>query len=382
MKRRGAVLRTLLVLLLGGLAQPSPWARPAEAAVSRPAQRGPAVGIFVPGRGERAVEGLMVRRGAEMAVATVNGAGGINGLPLRLVVASADPSWQSGSRELVRLIYEEGAWGVVGGLDSRSAHLAEQVVTRARGRVVLVSPWASDPALTQIKIPWFFRLVPDDRRQAAALSAEIFATDRLPYVAAVTDSSPDARLAAESFLLASPPGAVILLRAEPGTAGAGLVPRLRRSAAEGLVLFMQPAAAAEVVRQVRQAGLALPVFGPLWLSDPRFLAGAGADAEGAVVVAPGASSAMQARAFARRFENKYGEPPAPVALYAHDAVLVLARAMEEVRGDRDAVAKVLMRTAVEGLTGRVRFEAGGERAGPAALAQARGGRLVDRSPAP
>jgi branched-chain amino acid transport system substrate-binding protein len=378
MTKRGAVVGMLPVLLLGGLAQASPQARPAAA--ERPARRGPAVGIFVPAGGEQAQEGLMVRRGAEMAVAAVNAAGGINGLPLRLVVASADSSWQSGSRELVRLIYEEEAWGVVGGLDSRSAHLAAQVVTRARGRVVLLSPWASDPTLTQIKIPWFFRLVPDDRRQAAALSAAVFAAGRR-CVAAVVDSSPDARLAAESFMAASPPGAVILLRAEPETDGAGFVPRLRRSAAEGIVLFMQPAEAAQTARRLRRAGVDLPLFGPLELAGPQFLAQAGEAGEGAVVVAPPAPGA-RAQEFGRRFEAAYGESPAPLVLYAHDAVLALAQAMRRSGGRREEMAKVLLGGSLTGLTGAVRFEASGERAGPAALAQARGGRLVDAGAAP
>ena len=70
--------------------------------------------------------------------------------------ATSDGRWDGAAGALARLIYDEGAIAVVGALDGRTAHVAEQVMTRARGRAVFVTPWASEATLTRIRIPWFF----------------------------------------------------------------------------------------------------------------------------------------------------------------------------------------------------------------------------------
>ncbi len=327
-----------------------------------------AIGVFIPTQGELAAQGRMVWRGAELAAAEVNARGGINGRSLRLVVARADLAWEASTRELVRLLYEEQVWGIVGGLDSRSAHVAEQVITRARGRALLVSPWATDPTLAQIGIPWFFRVVPDDRRQASLLAQEIFKERKLRHVAVLVGSSIDALHAAAAFARAAPVGSVISQQVGERTDGAELARRLKRSAAEAVVMFLNPSTAGDRARELRAAGVRLPLFGTLWLAAPEFLERAGPAAEGAVLVVPTwEGSGAAAHDFSSRFAGRYGEAPTLAAFYAGDAVCALAEAIRLAGGERDAMAEALSRTVVDGLTGIVRFQDNGERAGAVGL---------------
>ncbi|MEK7800022.1 MAG: ABC transporter substrate-binding protein, partial [Acidobacteriota bacterium] len=204
------------------------------------------IGLFVPLRGPQAALGREVLRGAEIAVAQARREDGARGRPLRLVTAPSDLRWEASTGALVRLLYEEGAVAVVGALDGRSAHLAEQVITRSRGRAVFVTPWASESTLTRIRIPWFFSVVPDDHRQAAALAGEIFSGRRAGRAAAWVEEAFDCRAAAQAFVEAAPPGTVVRFSAGDPNGREDLAARIRRGEFGALVLFASPLGAADL----------------------------------------------------------------------------------------------------------------------------------------
>lgn len=335
------------------------------------------IGLFIPTRGERAEEGRAVQRGAEMAAAAIEAQGLLQGRPLRLVVGSADARWESATTELVRLIYAEDVWALLGAVDGRSAHLAEQVVARARGRVVLVTPWATDATLTQIRVPWFFRVVPDDRQQAAALVREIFEVRRLGHVAVLVEDGYDARMSSETFVKSAPPGAVTLFPAADGGGRPGpLVGRLRQSEVDGWVFFARPASAARWLRELREAGMDRPAFAPLVLAGGEFLELARSSAAGAVFVVPGGVQELVDGQFRRGFVGAYGDSPGPLALYAYDGLMVLAEAIRRANYDREAIRDSLVGIQLAGVTGPVEFDSSGNRRGGVELGCARGGRLL------
>jgi ABC-type branched-subunit amino acid transport system substrate-binding protein len=67
---------------------------------------------------------------------------------------SSDTPWGKASSELVRLIYDEHAAGVVA-TDRNSSHVAEQIAVKALVPVIALS---SDRTLTSVNIPWIFRM--------------------------------------------------------------------------------------------------------------------------------------------------------------------------------------------------------------------------------
>jgi branched-chain amino acid transport system substrate-binding protein len=327
------------------------------------------IGVFAPARGENAALGRAVLQGAETAAAKLNARGGVAGRRLRIAPASAGRPWETSTQELTRLLYEEKVWGIVAGTDSRSAHVVEQAVTRARGRVLMVSAWASDPTLAQVPIPWFFRTVPDDRLQAEALVREIFERRQLRHVSVLSDSSLDSRLAASAFTGAAPAGSIIFHWLDRETDDALLAARMDRSASEATVLFLDPSTAAARVRGLRQAGAQLPFFGPLRLAVPEFLERAGSAAEGAVLVAPRRQGSKAFTAFSERYRRLFGGTPSLAALYAHDAVMALVEAVKRAGFERDALSEAMKAVRIPGLTGNLCFTEKGERCEPAGLAR-------------
>jgi branched-chain amino acid transport system substrate-binding protein len=349
-------------------------ASPAPVAAAAPATA-VTIGLFLPTRGPGAEEGKQVRWGAEIALAEANRQGGLRGRPFLLADAASDLKWEAAAGALVRLIYEEGAVAVVGALDARSAHLAEQIVTRARGQAVLVTPWASEATLTQIRIPWFFRIVPDDDRQARLLSGEIFSVRRIERVAVWVDDSLDARAAAASFGKAAPPQSLSLFGAGAEEGSEALVSRAARGEFGAVVLFASQGTAIDLHLRLRGAGYRALIAGPLRLAGPD-LVREGSAAEGIVLVAPGRGDPRMLEEFERTFRVIHGVFPAPPALYGHDAVQIVIEAMRRAgtAGGKE-LGPALEGASVGGLTGVVTFDEHRSRGGALDLATLRAGRL-------
>ena len=67
---------------------------------------------------------------------------------------SSDAPWGKASSELVKLIYDEHAAGIIA-TDRNSSHLAEQIAVKALVPVIALS---ADRTLTSVNIPWIFRM--------------------------------------------------------------------------------------------------------------------------------------------------------------------------------------------------------------------------------
>lgn len=317
------------------------------------------IGLFLPTKGAEAEAGREALKGAEMAAARANRDGGIRGRQVRLVTAPSDVAWSLATDSLVRLIYDEGAVAIVGALDGRTGHLAEQVITRAKGQTVFVTPWASETTLTRIRIPWYFQMVPDDRRQGEALAREIFQVRRLKRAAIYMDKGLDPESAADAFEKYAPEGSVTRFQAGDAAAREDLLKRAGRGDFGAVVLFTNAGAAVDLARSLSRSGSAPALVGPLALARPEFLRpGSGGTAEGTLLLAPaGLWSAPLASEFRRDFQQDLGVPPTLLAAYTHDAVKVLVDALRTLpTPESDGLAEALAGIRTGGVTGEIRFD--------------------------
>jgi hypothetical protein len=76
--------------------------------------------------------------------------------PYRIIGISSEEVWGKSSTELVNLVYQNGALGLVA-TDRASAHLAEQIAVKTFLPVIALS---ADRKLTTTNVPWLFRLDP------------------------------------------------------------------------------------------------------------------------------------------------------------------------------------------------------------------------------
>ncbi len=120
------------------------------------------IGLLIPDK-----EALAAKHGAELAIRKAKRRGGYSHLPFQLVVRSTEGQWGAGSKESVRLVFEDEVVAIMGSLDGRNAHLAEQVA--ATTKILFLSSWAPDMTISLPFVPWSLRWRPNHQHLAMSL---------------------------------------------------------------------------------------------------------------------------------------------------------------------------------------------------------------------
>jgi len=341
----------------------------------------PKLGISTP---QMALIGRSLFRGAQMAVEEANSEGGYKGRPFRIVHREVDGPWGGASKEMVRLVYEDGVWAVLGSVDGPNSHIAEQICTKAW--VPVVTPTSTDPSLTQVNDPWLFRCIPTDERQAQALAEYIFRTRGYTEVGGVLlddDNENYGRIGMREFeQAAGRMGHPLVLKVGfklRQTDFSKQVELIRKTNPQALVIWGTPEESGRFVRALKEAGLSQQVFGSSALAVPIFLKAAGRWAEGATVVYPYDPSRPDSltQEFNRKFAKRYGEPLDFYAAYAYDGMRMIISAVRKAGLNQGHIRDALAGTRdFPGVTGPITLDGSGNRVAPVALAIVRGGKFV------
>jgi branched-chain amino acid transport system substrate-binding protein len=151
------------------------------------------IALVAPLSGPWARGGENLRHGAELAVEDINKAGGVNGIPLRLVVADAGDSPDKARNAIQRLIAEEP--NLVGGTGSWLSSFT-LAVTEVTERASI--PWLTGSFSDQITdrgFKYVFQMPPTGAKQAATLLPVVMqvaeAAGKKPTtVGVITDNTP------------------------------------------------------------------------------------------------------------------------------------------------------------------------------------------------
>jgi branched-chain amino acid transport system substrate-binding protein len=300
------------------------------------------------------------RRGALLALEEANAAGGYQGLPFRLLDAWSDSPWGSGVADLAKLVYRDGVWAVVGGVDGTTTHLAEQIVVK--GRLPLLSPGGTDPSVNFTSVPWMFTLLPTDDRLAPVLVDAVLDGTGGAAWAVVTTSDRDTRVAwrAVRVVLAArrlpaPAQQLVVPAAGPdyGSAATDVV----RTGARAVLVLAGARDAARLVRALRAAGFPGTIVGGAPSGRRVFGEEAGPAAEGVVFPRLFDADAPEAVAFSRAFSNRWGVAPDYLAAHAYDAVRLVAEAVRRAGPNRALVRDALVALAPwRGATGTLSWD--------------------------
>jgi branched-chain amino acid transport system substrate-binding protein len=321
------------------------------------------IGVFAPDSGQAS-------KGARLAVEQVNAAGGFHGTPLRIVGRWSDNPWSGGAREMVRLVYGDSVWAVLGAVSGDATHIAEQVVTKAW--LPLLATGSADPTLTYIRIPWIFRLPPDDAAQAEVLVRDGVVARSLANVGLITSTDHDGRTFAKCLLErlrsqgVSP--AFHLEVAPNGDVGA-VVARARAFSPGAIIVRLPPSMLPHLADALAQAGLRAPLLLP-WIPEVAPSELAGHYAGDVLAIRPFREADNPAyAAFTRAYRARYGSDPTAVAAYSFDAVHLVVRALAASGLNRAALRDAIAAaTGFAGVAGTITWDnAGGNRAEPVLL---------------
>jgi ABC-type branched-subunit amino acid transport system substrate-binding protein len=337
------------------------------------------IGILAPLDGSRAATyGRRIEQGAMLALEDANDAGGFGGIPFEAVARNDLGLWGASSNELVAL-YEQGVWATVGSLDGANSHIMVRLALKLD--MPIVNTATTDPTLTETAVPWIVRCIADDRQISYALALHMYRDRGLRRVALLRSNDRYGRVGTGELVdamkrLGAP--MVLELRFAPGRPDVDVqLERIRQSGADGIVVWGDAEDAAAVVQRLRAVGLDQPVFGPDPLGSLDFLRSAGASAEGVTAVYPFDPSSEDARyrAFASRYEARFGTPPDLYAAHAYDGMSMVVDAIR-----RAGLNHVRIRDALTGLdrfpgvTGTIPFDATWNDVGPVWMVDIREGR--------
>jgi ABC-type branched-subunit amino acid transport system substrate-binding protein len=305
------------------------------------------IGLLAPDGAERPV-GRALTRGARLAIEQANTAGGYRGVPFTLVRRWADDPWSAGAKEVIRMVYEDQVWAMIGSVDGASTHVAQQIVTKAH--LVLVSPISSDPSLTHVRVPWIFRLAPDDQAQARALVDEIV-SQGWHQVGLVTSSGHDGYTVATELTreLESRGVAPAFRLPVPAVASEyeDLVRRIVAFTPGCLILHTAAAETVALIEALGTAGVDCPILLP-WVP--------GSTLDRYRPSYPGPLLVVEPFVEPRRcgpylklvhaYSRRYGSYPSPSAAYGYDAANLIIEAIR-----RGGLERRLIREQLAGLSG-------------------------------
>lgn len=311
------------------------------------------IGVFSPAAGERSL-----LAGAQLSVDEVNQSKMLD-KPLRLVQRWADGPWGAGSQELIKMAYEDNVMAIIGGPDSASTHVAQQIALKAY--LPLLAPAATDPTLTEIRVPWIFRLPPDDDALSSALvqSERVGANSRIGMIYADLH---DARMAATAFRKAMEATPLFdLIVPDQNGALENAIQRALQFSPDAVWMWFHHTHLSEFVRMAKRLDLCRRIITQWKNDDPVFINET--DAMTLIIAAP-----FQWKPNFKRilnFVNGFAEStnnltPAYRDAYCYDAIKMIAAAIKQ-----GGVTRKRLRDAIaglgdfEGVAGKYEWDNGG-----------------------
>jgi len=315
-------------------------------------------------------------RPVRLAMEEAGGNSGFPGTKLQLVVRSTEGPWGAGSKESVSLVYDDRVSAILGALDGRNGHLAEQVA--AKSHLTYLETVATESTLSQAFVPYFMRCIPNDDQQARAILNKI---DQLGKgdLAILSIDQYDIQSAARSFQrIASsenrnPPW--ILSIPPAGFTRDQLLDQLRERNVKNLVLPFRSGFTEGLPAFFRQNAPGINLYATL-----AFIADLSADEatwnelEGMFVFSTGLHHTPEGKEFQKRFKARFGQLPTTSCAYTYDGAIILIEAIRKAGSDREAIRDTLCSMMEsQGVSGSISFDEMGNRKGPFELVRVTGG---------
>jgi len=320
-------------------------------------------GATFPLTGEVASYGQKAKRGIEMAVEDQNAKGGLLGK--QIAVDFQDD--RNDKKEAVSIMTKFATIDevpVVFGSAGSGVSLAILPLAN-RYRVILISPISSSSQLSTEGGDFFFRTCPADDLQAEVLSRWVFNSGARRVAVVYTNNSWGKPLA-EGFQkkFEALGGQVVNADGvQENTADfRTIIARLKGM--ENLDAVVSPTYPKEggiLVRQAKELGLSVPLYGGDNWGSPEFRNVSGDAAEGVFYTAPSESTSPVFNAFAERYKAKYGEDPDVFGAYSYDAAMAIFRAVEAAGTiEPTRIREALLKVSFQGVSGAVAFRANGD----------------------
>uniref|UniRef100_Q01TK4 Extracellular ligand-binding receptor n=1 Tax=Solibacter usitatus (strain Ellin6076) TaxID=234267 RepID=Q01TK4_SOLUE len=327
--------------------------------------------------------GQAMLHGAEMAVKEANVRGGYCGKPFALKVHNDAATWGASSNEIVRMVYDEKVWAMLGSISGDSTHIALRVSLRAE--LPIVNSASTDPTIPETIIPWSLTAIQDDRVQGYTLARRIYTDLGLKRIALLRVNERYGRFGVIKFRDASRRlGHPVVIEQKFAPSDQSFTRQLaviNDSRVDGIVLWADAGAAGTILKQMHEMGMKQPVFGSFRVVGDDLFRNAGAFAEGLEVVYPFDPNRDHAvwTGFQKRFETAYHAKVDAFSALGFDTMNVLLGAIGRAGLNRGRIRDELYGLErYPGVTGEMIFDPNAKNSAPMYLGKVKDGKLTYR----
>jgi branched-chain amino acid transport system substrate-binding protein len=334
------------------------------------------IGFAAPLSTPQSIVGLPMLRTVELAAADVRE----RGLDIEIRPVDDREDEQVAMAVARELVADPSVIAVVGHKNSGPSKAAAPVYAEAG--LTQITQCSTDNSLSRSGWRTFFRLCADNERQAS-IAAE-YSHAKLPGARAfaVHDGTDYGRPLVEAFArryeaLSGSPVTVLAMRVGQEDFG-GIVRAIQEGDAQVVDLGATEIESSKLMRALHAAGARPLVMSSEGGPDNPIVGLAGEAGERSVHTYAGADplGTAASEALVRRCRAMFGETPSYV-VECYDAVAVIAASLERGAASRAAMRVAVAATDMDGIAGRIRFDANGDRIdAPVSLWTIHGGRMI------
>ncbi|RSM79391.1 branched-chain amino acid ABC transporter substrate-binding protein [Kibdelosporangium aridum] len=340
------------------------------------------IGVVVPLSGELTALGVGIKNSADLAVNQANEKCAVKGYKLVLDAQDDEKNPAKGAQAATKLSSDPNVVGVIGTLNSSVAQTVQPIL--ANKKIVMISPANTSPTLTRgenyktaasRQFPNYFRVCATDDAQGPFAANYLVSKAGKKKIAVVADGKTYGEGLANEFTeKAKALGAEIVTREKVGekdTDFSGVIGKIKPFNPDAVYYGGEYGAAGPFSKQLKEAGLRIPLMGGDGIVDDTYgkLAGAAAEGDLATSVGAPADKLAEAKAFIDAYNAKYPKDQGYSAYGAmsYDATnaLIDGLAKTVAAGDwgesqRDALIKNVGSVKIKGANGDIAFDQYGD----------------------
>lgn len=334
------------------------------------------IGAILPMTGDAATFGQNAYRGAMVATNEENLKGGVNGSKIELKVEDSRGAADSAVAAARKLIDIDKASLMMGDVTSAGTHAIIPIATQAR--IPLVSPAASDPALSNAS-PFFARVWPSDIYEANVIAN--YATQKGYRSIACALANTDYGVAMQKQFAQAVTPAHINLRIPLERETLDYRPTIQRiisSGADALFIVLYPEDAKRFLQQASEENLSLPILATATIEDPSVSVAPGADRIVFASPAPPDDNDAARKAFVTAYRKQFNVDPGVVSDTGYDATKLLIEAARKqgTQSGSKELAYIKSLQGYKGASGILTFSDTGDVRKPYRLRTVRGGKFA------
>ncbi|MGZ8901104.1 MAG: ABC transporter substrate-binding protein [Limisphaerales bacterium] len=339
------------------------------------------VGEYASLTGNEAAFGRSSHRGTELAIEELNKAGGVLGKQLKLFTEDTQSKDGEPSTVVSKLISREGVIAVLG--EVASGRSLEAAPICQQNKVPMISPSSTNPDVTKVG-DYIFRVCFLDSFQGEALARFAVNTLKAKNVAIMSDVSSSYSVGLGEFFQSNfikKGGTVSSTQkyAKNDTDFNAQLTAIKTSNPDAIFVPGYYQEVGLIIRQARQLGIKVPLFGGDGWEAPELLDIAKEAAEGTYYTTHYSAEAQtpEVQNFVKAYRAKYNETPDAMAALGYDSAIVLADAIKRagsVEGQklRDALAAT---KDVKGVTGSTTIDQNRDATKPATVITIKNGKF-------